>query len=74
MKIAPGRLPTQWTFIKQLSEAFEAVDLKVDATPTFVRADSSLARRLNITPTRRFKHLAARGVKWLARRPFVTES
>ena len=74
MKIAPGRLPTQWTFIKQLSEAFEAVDLKVNAAPTFVRADSSLARRLNITPTRRLKHLAARGVKWLARRPFVTES
>jgi hypothetical protein len=74
MHIAPGRLPTQWAFIKQLGEAFEAVDWKGEGTPTFVRADSTLARRLNITPARRIKHLAARGVKWLARRSFVTES
>jgi hypothetical protein len=74
MHIAPGRLPTQWAFIKQLGEAFEAADLKVTGEPTYVRADGLLARRLNITPTRRIKHLAARGVKWLARRSFVTEN
>ena len=71
MKIAPGRLPTQWAFIKQLREAFETVDSMVEGTPTFVRPDRSLSRRLNITPARRVQHLAARGVKWLANRNFV---
>ena len=74
MHIAPGRLPTQWTFIKQLGEAFEAADLKATGEPTYVRADASLARRLNITATKRIKHLAGRGVKWLARQSFVSEN
>ena len=74
MKLAPGRLPTQWMFVKQLAEAFAAADFKAEGRPTYVRADSSLARRLNITPRKRMQHLAARGVKWLARQSFVTQS
>lgn len=73
MKIAAGRLPTQWVFMKQLQDAFEAADLKADGAAVWLRVDASLSRRLNITPVRRLKQVAARGVRWLARRPFVTE-
>ena len=73
MHVAPGRLPTQWAFIRQLGEAFQAADLKADGPPATVRADARLARRLNVTPRRRAQRLAARAVRWLAQRPFVRE-
>jgi hypothetical protein len=74
MKIAPARLPTQWEFIKQLKDSFDAIDRPESGDPVRLIVDSTLTRALGVTPTRRIKHLAARSVRWLAKQPFVSEA
>jgi hypothetical protein len=73
-KLAPGRLVGQQAFMRQLKTAWEAVELKSDAAPAEVRVDGELARRLGVGPVRRTRRFIAKGVRWLANRPFVTEN
>jgi hypothetical protein len=70
-KLAAGRLVAQQMFMKQLKAAWEAVELRSGAAPTDLRVPRELAGRLNISPLRRGRRAMARGVKWLAKRPFI---
>ena len=74
MKIAPSRLVTQWEFIRQLKEAFLAVDTPETGPSLRLRVGGTLSRGLGVTPMRRARHLFARSVRWLARQPVVTEA
>ncbi len=73
MKIAAGRLPAQVVFIQKLKKAFETIDMPREGEPIRLNVAPSLARKLNVTPIRRMQRVASRGVRWLARQPFVTD-
>jgi len=70
-KLAAGRLVAQQMFMKQLRSAWEVLDLKNDATPAELCVPRELARRLNVNPLRRSRRALARGIKWVAKRPFI---
>jgi hypothetical protein len=72
-KLAPERLVSQQTFMKQLKSAWEAIDRPGAGKPLKLRVPAELSRRLNVGPMQRLRRTLARGVKWLSRQSFVTE-